>query len=254
MLRSQDFNIPAGAAITVSMRLSYLRCMVLNGGLGAYLLVQLPAGGGDVPLLPGQGFDLVETVDGVILKNPQATAISGSVVLGDGRFHDGRVTGNVTVVDQSTDKTAAGQQFMGSYARTAGAGAFAIVGFRANAKTVSIYRLMFGCTSSCLATVFTCTGDPTTSPVVSTGIGRNLIAGVGAASSCRGITGEAAAAGPTAGELPGVGQFATLLLSASVLLDISLDTPIRLNPGQGLVLVPNVAAVTAFAVAQFEEL
>lgn len=220
---------------------------------GGSEVLRVRADGNDLGnFLPGDAIELASAVTRWELTPTTLTA-TGTVKLGAGRISSSRIAGNVSIVDNSKDLTAAGGQFFGTYARTAGVGVFAIVGIRAVTKKAIIRRLRLGCSSATLVTVFTCTGDPTTTPATLAGVGRNLIAGVGAASLCKGISGEAAAAAPTVGELPGVASFATLLLQASTMLDIELQRPIQLNPGMGLVIVPNIAAVTAYISAEFEE-
>lgn len=249
---SYDFSLAAavGASQQVFVSGSKLKVLEAAGGM----VEVSTSNGSKYRLMEGQGFSLEnDQFDWVIVRNLLPTAIAGRIFVGDSNFIDDRITGNVSIVDGSRDVTSAGSQFFGSAAFGAAALRFPIIGIRSVTKKVFVRSILVGSTSAGLITLFSCNGDPTSAPAIGAGVGRNLIAGVGAASSAKSIGGDAAAASPTAGELPGVATFATLLVTTSEMLRLEFPRPILLQPGMGLVMVANIAATTVFMAMDFEE-
>ena len=251
MLQTLNF---AGAR-QIDAKASFFRYETCNAS-GADESIRVRADGNDLGLfLPGDYVDLQIFATRWEVAPTTATA-TGTVRLGAGKVGSSRLTGNVRVIDNSADLTTANGQFFASIAKTASALQFAIAGIRANgasSKIVYVRRMTVASSAAGLVTIFSCTGDPTLDPTGVASIGRNQNLSA-AGSQCRGISGQALAAAPTAGELPGATSFATVVVPANTPIEFVLSRPIRMAPGLGVVAVPNIAAQTVFVSAAIEEL
>lgn len=226
--------------------------------VGADLSLRVIADGNDLgTYLPTDDVELPERVKRWNLVPVNASlpaSFVATVRIGIGRVRSNRNGGVVSVVDNSAELVSYGKQFFGTYAKGAVVGQFSICGMRANAFPLSIRRLSIACDVATLVTIYACTGDPTSVPNNQAGFGKNKLILTGATSSCRGISGEAAAAVPTGGELPGVLQQFTLLAGANIYTELILSRPLYLAAGTGLVAVPNVVNRQVYWAADFEEL
>lgn len=168
-------TITFAGARQINAKARFFKYETGNAG-GADESLRVRADGSDLGLfLPGDAVEL----DGYAALwelTPTTAAATGAVKLGAGRVTSSRIAGNVRIIDDSRSLTAAGQQFVGSWGRVAGAGVFPILGFRAGTRAVSVRRLLLGCTVDTTLTVWTCSGDPTVNAATQAGFGKNLIA------------------------------------------------------------------------------
>lgn len=163
-----------------------------------------------------------------------------------------RQPGNVRVIDSSADKTAAGNQFVGSSAAAAAAGLGSLTGIRAVTRPVNIKTLYLSSSTAGLVQIVFCNGDPTLNPIITSGYGVNKLA-TSAASAAKAIRGNSAAAFPTTAELPGAIAMVGFTLAASVPFVLAMQTPIQLPAGSGLVLVGNALTRDVVMALEFEE-
>lgn len=183
-----------------------------------------------------------------------ATAQTITLLITDGRGGSRRQPGNVRVIDQSADKTLAGNQFWGIVNRGATAGAVSLAGIRnTGSKSVYIKRMTVLSSTAGGINIWSCTGAPTVSPANNAGAGVNKSIGQ-AASTAGAMRGDAAAGVPTAGELPGVSGVGAVMLAAGVTVEILLTTPIRLAPGFGICVSGGVVNRDISTVYDFEEI
>lgn len=253
MLRTQDFALAAGAALTVNARLTYARCLTLLGAPGCRVTVQLPAGGGDVPLAAGQGFDLGETAPGVILKNLSAGAISGTLIVGDGRFHDSQISGVVSVVDTERDKVLSGVAFRGQAAQLGGAAAAvaSVMNPTGSVKNVFVQALRTGSSAADSYTIFRTTTDCRSVGGVLTSLTSGVNLDPAGAGSVVTLSGGNPAAG--LGAFAGLSSFVSGYVSASGEAVVLFPRPILLRPGYGLCVSLTASASNIRTAWEWEE-
>lgn len=192
-------------------------------------------GGPEIQLMEGQGFNMPpgKTFRDVLVRNLQAVANTGTIFIGEEGFEDSRVTGNVKVIDQAVDKTAGGNQFAGSITKPAVAGAWGLIGVKANTKRVAVKRIVVASDTAGTLGLWFATGAPTVNPGGAASWQNKM--SNGAASDCQKVTGESAGA-PTAGELPGGVNWLNIQVSANVPSEIPITTPIVLAAGAVLIV------------------
>lgn len=221
---------------------------------GADESVRVRADGNDLGLfLPGDYCNLPTFATRWEVIPVTATA-TGTFRLGVGRVGSSRSTGVVRVVDQGAEKTAAGLQFVSSVTRAAAVGVFSMAGIRALTYKSAVKRIQVSSSIAGLVSLYACNGDPTVNPANTAGAGVNKIVRDGPNSSARAIRGDAAAAVPTVGELPGAFALVVVRVAANVPTDIPLTTPLQLNINNGLVFVPQTANADVSAFFDWEDL
>jgi hypothetical protein len=244
-----DFNVPAGG----SQRLSVVGDPAKLVSCSAALPLRIRLDGGDAfACLEGQGPRSIpgRPFGDVTIFNPNAVAISGFIFIGDARFEDTRITGNVRVIDQGADKTLAGSQFFSTTYAGAAAAKFGIAGVLAGTKPLYIKRMTIASSAAGSLRLFTSTGAPTDTAASAALLNKML--GSAAASAVRWV-GLAAAITPTGVELPGNVGYLNALVAASTPYELPLTTPIRIAPGQGFFAVGGVANSDVVATVDAEE-
>ncbi len=179
-----------------------------------------------------------------------ATAQTVELFLTNTRGGTRRQPGNVRVIDQSADKTAAGAQFIGSASKPAAAAAWGLAGIQANTKRVAVKRIVMASDVAGTMGLWLATGAPTVNPSVSAW--QNKLTS-GAASDAKKVLGESAGV-PTNVELPGNVNFLNAQVSASAPYEVPMTTPIVLMPGQALVVGGWVVNRQVQTIIDFEEL
>ncbi len=88
---STNVNVPAGETLQLHVHGNF----VYARSLSAQIVVEFSSN--SVPLSQGQAMRFDEVYQTLILKNEGAAAITGELVLGDGDYRDGQVTGTVSL-------------------------------------------------------------------------------------------------------------------------------------------------------------
>lgn len=128
-MTNRIYDATLAASIGASARIDagggYFRVLSAPGGpVGVKV-----DGGAEYQLLEGQGFRLVDGARfrDVTLRNLQAVAQTVQVFIGDATFEDGRVTGNVSVIDTNRQTTLNQRAFIGKQDANPGAAQFGVV-------------------------------------------------------------------------------------------------------------------------------
>ena len=171
--------------------------------------------------------------------------------IGDDSWIDQRITGNVRVVDQATDKTIAGKQFFASSTKLAGGAAFYIAAVKAVGVPVSVRRLTVSSSVAGLMAVGFATADPTVAFFAGSAL-QNKLAG-GAVSGAVRVFGECAAATPTGIELPGFVALAYVYVNANAYQELLMTTPLYLPVGRLLCAVGPAANASVTMMTDCEE-
>lgn len=184
---------------------------------------------------------------------PASPGLVGSVVIGSGNVRSARVSGSVSVVDNSAQKTAAGLQFFGGPSRTAAAGFFVFAGLRAQSRAVVLRSVRARPSGACSLFLYSVTGTPAPGggALVSFAAKNRQL---GAADSTAAVDhGAFTAFPPPAGELPGAVAIEAPSVSAGEWHEIRPQTPFLIPAGRALCIVANVAALQLVSQWDFEE-
>lgn len=255
--RRYDFTLAAavGASQRIDVGGSYVKVLAAGGGSVGVKL----DGGQEIELQAGQGFRMLPRADGsipqfrdVTVRNLQAVANVGSIFIGSAGFEDSRITGTVSVADQSSDKSLAGNQFWGSLGQAASAGQCAIATLQANGKTVVIKGISVQSTTAGIIVVAFGSNIGTSAPAPAAFNG-NKVQG-GAASSARVAAGYAAGTTPTGAEVPGYQLLAVPTVPANTLVNVPLTTPLILRGTACLVINAFALNRDINSVLDFEEI
>lgn len=116
MLRTQDFSVAVGGALTLPIRAAYVKYLDgTAGGLSTRLRLRTELGGADITLEPGDSVRLPQEVAQFRIENADGEAtISGTLIAGLGEFTSDRIIGTVRVIDSARDRTLAGVSFLGA--------------------------------------------------------------------------------------------------------------------------------------------
>lgn len=162
-----------------------------------------------------------------------------------------RQPGNVRIIDNGADKTRALSQFTGIINHTPGATRFAIAGVMAIGRELTLKRIVIGSNVTGNLVGYTCTGAPTLNALGNNPLVNKYI-GAPVANGAR-VYGDAAAATPTVGELPGRSGVGYFQVTASQSVEYPLTTPIVLPAGSGLVFVGPAANALVMMTIDAEE-
>lgn len=127
-MQTWKFNLETADAVNIMDTLvGYVRYYEQLSGASSdprIRLTTLGSSGVDIELLPGQGYRLPVPVRGLVVKNLSGNAISGKLAISptSGNFEDDRITGEVSVIDGGKSRTAAGGSFTWQVLCTAVAG------------------------------------------------------------------------------------------------------------------------------------
>lgn len=251
----QQFQIPPGGTI-LTVRGTYLRVeSVIGAGTGQEGVVIVAGTTNLGSFLPGEAVTLPKAEE-VWRITPNSPAARVVVRIGFGRIDSDRVSGAINIDDSPGILVELGTQFFGWSSKLPLVGNFAIAGIRAaDAQTVPTWvnRISILCSVTGGITLSTCTADPGADFAGSgPGAGANKNVGLGT-SQTRRIIGSATTATPSAFELPGRATFAFFAVQANTWLQLPIDRPIKLDPGRGIVAVPNVADCTVSLLFDFQE-
>lgn len=219
---------------------------------GADETIRLRADGQDLGLYrPGDSIELPMPAS-VWELQPVTPTTSGELRIGMGRVQSARLVGNVRVIDVGSEKTAVGQQFLGSGA----AGPFStngcMVGLRSLSRQVNVKSISASSTNAGEVLLWSCTGDPTANQSITAGFAVNKLIGA-PASSARRITGTTAGIDPTVGELPGANPITSVWVPANQTTPVPITTPIVLPAGAGLVVHCRALNRNVAVLLDFEE-
>ena len=230
--RIYDFTLAASVGATQRLDVMASRVKIISS---AYA-VEVRTDTGDVySLLAGQGFSLPagQTFREVVLRNTVALAQAGVIFIGDETFEDSRVTGDVTVIDNSASKTVAGNQFINSQTAVADVANVSVAAIYANGKRVSIKSITVQ--STIAGDVVLGTGTSTGTSYAGPGPVRNKSIGA-AVSTYQTAAGIQAGATPTAAEVPGYSGLIRVFVAANTPFVLPLKEPIVISGTQQLVL------------------
>lgn len=246
-----DATINPGSAAYLGVTGSYVKILAAPAGA-----VQIKLDGGEgYALLEGQGFRLPDGATwfrDVQVKNLAAIAQLVQVFIGDSRFEDTRITGNVKVIDQGADKTSSGGQFLGITQKTAPAANCSINGMFAGSKPLYVKRLLFQAGVATAVRFYTSTGVPTLNPNGGVALINKSLGG--AAATAQRWTAESVIDPPTAIELPGISAIGLMRAPVNyVPVELPLTTPIKIPAGTGYFLVATTGSVELEVVMDCEE-
>jgi len=249
MSGTYDVTLNPGATQPVIASGSY--CKVISAPSGQ---VQLKTDTGETwTVSEGQGFRLPDGQEflRVLVKNLASIAQTVLVVIGDSRFEDTRITGTVSIVDQSINKTRSGQQFIGNMSSAANAGLVSVVGLVPKTVTVAIKRCTVSSATAGLVSLYRGTGQGTANPDYANPIRNKLVGGADPVS--RVTTGNTAAALPTGAEMPGAVFWMSFYIPANTPIDVPVTTPLVLAGANVLLVSGVVVNRDVLAVFDIEE-
>lgn len=220
----QTIAFPAGGR-QIDAKASFFRYESCSAN-GADESMRVRADGNDLGLfLPGDYVDLPMAATRWELTTVTGTA-TGTVRLGMGEVGSSRLTGNVRVIDQSADKTAAGRQFYSSALYPADAANVSFVGVLPNGAQVAVRALVLQSATAGAVRLGRGTAGGTTT--ATNAAMENKLIGA-AASAARKFYGIAATANPAAGEIAGYSQIASFYLSANQPFTVEFKEPLILS-------------------------
>lgn len=253
--RVYDFTLAAvaGSSQRFDVRGAFIKVLSAPSGRIAVRI----DGGPELMLYEGQGWRMPDGVEfrDVLLRNPQALANAGEIFIGDSRFEDSRISGNVRIIDQSADKTLAGNQFLQSASQAALAGQGSVVYVGANGgggrnvviKRLSVQSAVAGSVLLVYATSVGTLGAPAQS------LASKLLGGA-ASGSARLAAANVAAATPSVAELPGVTGVVRIYVPANQSTLLPMDTPIVLSGARVLGISAEALNRDVSAIFDIEEL
>lgn len=163
-----------------------------------------------------------------------------------------RQPGNVRVIDQSADQTAALNQFLAMNSVSDGAKGV-IVGLWAQTKPITIRSLQFGSNTTTAMAVVTGTTRPATGQGAAPAP-TNKMVGSAAATSALAVSGTMAGALPVvAADLPGVATVGYINAQANQLYSFPLKTPIVIPAGRFFGFATGAAGASVQFTAEIEE-
>lgn len=248
-----DFNLPAAIGGTYILNVMGSQALVKSAAGGTVEIVT--ESGERFVCDEGQGFELPkgQTFRQLRIVNRQAVANAGLIFVGDDNFIDKRITGTVRVVDQAVDKTRIGNQFWGTIGQAANAGAVSIITLQPQAgKALVVKAISIASTTAGNVSIGKATGLGTASPGPAVFTGNKVLGG--ASSSMKYAVGFAAAATPTAGEVPGYSLLTTVPISASSPFELPITTPIYLEFPNSLIVNGLAVNRDIAALFDFEEI
>lgn len=250
MFRVQDFTMAASAgARTLNVRCKQIRLLSLlfNGGQSTtgVLYVGLPNGGGEVPLMVGQGIELPEEISSFTVRGEiYPSTYSGRLLVGSGNFLDSRLFGTVQTVDGEREKVMQGVCFRG-IASVAGGGAAGAIAQLHNGTTnrnVFVTGIRLGATAADSWSYYSTTTQAPT--LIGPGVNMDRAAG-GSLASIR--------SGNDATVYAGIQNLAIGYMSASQDVQIPLDKPIWLRAGACLNVQTTSLATAPRVTFEWEE-
>lgn len=163
-----------------------------------------------------------------------------------------RQPGNVRVIDQSADQTAALNQFIAMNGVSNG-GLGVVAGLWAQTKQITVKAIQFGSNVAGTMQIVTGTGRPINNQGAAPSPANKLIGGAVAASALS-VSGTVAGALPvTAPDLAGVTTVGYTSVQAGVLYRIDLKTPILIPVGKFFGFATGVAGASVNFIAEIEE-
>lgn len=209
------------------------------GALGSYLkVISAPSGpvrirfdgGEQVQLAAGQGrrFAPGQAFRDIQVTNAAGVAQTVLIFIGDSTFEDSTVTGNVSVIDQSIDKTRQGKQFHGTTTAAAVAGVVSLCYVVPGAAvTLAIKAIAVQSATAGDIMIGVGAGDGTVITGGTYNAMRNKLINAALSSSLRGF-GQSAGATPTAPEAPSYLTMSRVYVPANQIIQVPLTTPMVL--------------------------
>ena len=248
--QTYDFTIGINGSFRIDAMGSRFR--YLSSSTGAELKIRTPTGA-TYKCKPGQGFSLAggQQFREVVIVNESGAAITGYAYVSDDTFEDGRIAGDVSVIDGSAAKTLMGKQFYGGGIATIDAANNAVVGLLANGKTIAVRAIMISSATAGAVRFGTGTG-PGTTTAASFGVANKLIGG--AVSTSQRFAGICAANVPAAGEIAGAIGTGTWFIQSNQAFVAELPEPLILSGTQVFYIHSNGINRDISAAYAFEEL
>lgn len=223
----QTLNFYAGGR-TINAAATFFR-YESGSAAGADEAIRVRADGNDLGLYyPGDAVELPMQAQTWEIT-PVSGITTGVVRLGIGRVASARLVGTVSVIDQSADKTMAGNQFYGScqIAATAGGSVAVLQAVGGGGKRVIVKRVAVSSATAGAVLIFHGSamgslGDANI-PI------RSKLVNGAVSSSARMLAASIAGTVPSAGEVSGTYGVARIYVPANTLTPIPLDTPIVLS-------------------------
>lgn len=222
------------------------------GGGDSSIVVRHDASGTSVILKPGQAFRLPDqenpASEWTLTPYTAGSVIKGTIIIGDGRIDDARISGSVEIIDGGKNRTMAGIAYSGAFNVAAVAAQYAHCGIWnpvGSGKNIVIEKLVLS------ASVITVMSWGTATAYLGTTNGSiNNKKSTGGVTSAGILTnGASATATPT-----GFAYLGQIQVAANLPYTHELREPIVITPGTAFAICSNVQNVTLSATVEaFEE-
>ena len=192
------------------------------------------------------GFYSLAPFNGFEVSNPQTYAQAVVLMIADGNGGSRRQPGNVRVIDNSSDKTLAGQQFVGSITCSPPVGKIAVAGIKAISKRVAARRIVLSSTLAGSVSLIGLSGDPTTDALVQGVFANNKLS-----SGAQSTTFHVRASDNV---MPGAKALGSVYIAANVPYEFPISSPVVVEVGYLLVASAGVIDRNIILLCDFEEL
>ena len=247
-----DFTIAPGAAQRFSVIGNKAKLISTSSAFPIGIRLD---GGDKYACLEGQGPSMQagKEFGDVTLSNSNAVAMSGFLFIGDDRFEDTRITGNVRVIDQGADKTLLGFQFWQQLAISAAVGAGSIIYMTAGTgpKRISIKAMSVQSTIAGAISIGYAMGGGT---LIGAGAAMNSKIVNGGGGQARVGGANCAAAQPSNAEVNGFGLVGAAYVAANTSAQVILTTPMILQGANVIVISAAALNRDVSVLFDFEEL
>jgi hypothetical protein len=250
-MQTYDFNTANQAGIAAAGDEIFYESGTPSGGTDDRIIVRPERGGSQVVLRPGQGFKYPEgSQQWRISANAPGVTVAGVVVIGSGIFRNGRVIGDVTVIDSGKALTRQARTFFGSRSTAAAAGLFGFVAIwnpPASGFNVAVRRIAIGSDVAGNMIMGRVTADINVAD--NTTAQNKLLAAANSSARWKSNT-DAGATGAA-----GWGYSGILIapVSANQMFEIPIRDPIVIPPGAGLAVRGPAVNTLTLLIADTEE-
>jgi hypothetical protein len=240
-----DFSLAGSASVVRDVKGKFFK---YKSGAG---LIRVGLSTGQyVDLLPGQGIWGVDFT-WLTITDKSGVANAGVVLAGEFDFHDDRIAGDVSIIDNSKSKVLSGVEFIRYRSTPAGAGTYSIVQLfnpTGSGKNIAIRQMQIcSDTANNIASLYSCTVDANLSPSYPTNKNIGFPAGILKAMSFTDVVGQATT---LMGTLTAIGAVPT---TVNVYQSIAIVDSIILRPGFGLCAIGSIINAGIFIFVDMEE-
>jgi len=240
-----DFSIPALGTQRVDVQGTQALIRTLSAAVDVELKTDT---GKTYRCTEGQGFECLgagEVFSWVLVRNLSASAITGTISIGDAGYIDKRITGTVQVIDGERVKVTQGYCFRGVVSQAGGGAGGALMQLfnpAGSLKNVYVQALRFGASAADTWNLFSSTTQGPTLVGAGSNVDRTQPGSAGATRSGNDATAYLAQVTHALG-----------YAAASTDVVLVMPRPILLRPGYGLILQMNTLATALRGTFEWEE-